>query len=139
MYQYVAVYYTAYYPGVGGWSAVSFTDQSDAAFCRWTDHLPAGWEHAELFLWEEPTPGVSSAERGLVRRATADREVSLLPCPFCGRDAGITELGMARATRRWRINCSTCKLTKHHAYRDDLIAWWNGRNDGSPKTAEDGP
>jgi hypothetical protein len=129
MYQYVAVYRSG-----ESFEAVTFMDEADAElFCRWTDHLPTGWQYAELFLWEG-----SNAERGLVRRAMADRE-SLLPCPFCGRDAGITEVGMARATRRLRINCSTCKLTKHHAYRDDLIAWWNGRNDGSPKTAEDGP
>jgi len=52
----------------------------------------------------------------------------LLPCPFCGGEAKLTELPLSQGWPLWFVQCQGCRLESPEQIEDDAaIRWWNTR------------
>lgn len=62
-----------------------------------------------------------------------DKEIELLPCPFCGGEAIIErDFVIERCSYRIYVRCNKC-LTRvlHHATPEEAIKFWNIRHQPS--------
>ena len=60
----------------------------------------------------------------------AEKEKRLLPCPFCGGEAGIDKRYAEFYTKVYAVMCRECGASsKHRTKEEDAIKAWNRRAD----------